>query len=74
MTGNSYDFGTAMHKEGEYYYKVRAVGGEGVKEGRFTVSENVTVGGSDAEQEEKSKKKLNNSIFTPGEWNQSEKG
>lgn len=35
------NFGTSMNKQGEYYYKVRAVGGEGKKEGAFTESPTV---------------------------------
>lgn len=37
----TYDFGVALNKEGEYYYKVRPVGGEGVKEGVFTESDSI---------------------------------
>lgn len=35
----TYDFGTAMLKDGSYHYRVRAVGKEGGKEGRFIESE-----------------------------------
>lgn len=74
-TETTYDFGNAMHKEGEYYYKVRAVGGEGVKEGKYTISESFYVSPSDTEQETgETKKALNNSERIPGEWIQNEKG
>lgn len=47
-TETTLDFGTAIRKEGEYYYKVRAVGGEGAKEGKYTVSESRHVSSSEA--------------------------
>lgn len=37
----TYDFGVALNKEGEYYYKVRPVGAEGTKEGVFTESDSI---------------------------------
>lgn len=74
-TETTYDFGTAMRKDGEYYYKVRAIGGEGVKEGKFTVSESLYISPSDTEKENvEEKKALNNSERIPGEWTQNEKG
>lgn len=36
-----YDFGVALNKEGEYYYKVRPVGAEGAKQGVLTESESM---------------------------------
>lgn len=36
-----YDFGAALNKEGEYYYKVRPVGAEGTKRGVFTEAESI---------------------------------
>ena len=71
----TFDFGTAMRKDGEYYYKVRAAGGEGVKEGKFTESESVYISPSDTEkQPEGEAKPLNNSERVPGQWIQNEKG
>lgn len=40
-TETTMNFGVAMNKEGEYYYRVRPVGGEGVMEGVFTESESM---------------------------------
>lgn len=37
-SATTYDFGTAMLKAGTYYYRVRAIGTEGSKEGLFTES------------------------------------
>ena len=71
----TFDFGTAMRKDGEYYYKVRAAGGEGVKEGKFTESDSVYISPSDTEkQPEGEAKPLNNSERVPGQWIQNEKG
>ncbi len=47
----TYDFGVALNKEGEYYYKVRPVGGEGVKEGAFTESDSIYRSEDDLEAE-----------------------
>lgn len=46
-TETTFDFGTAMNKQGEYYYKVRAVGGEGAKEGVYTESPNLVRSAAD---------------------------
>lgn len=71
----SFDFGTAMHKEGEYYYKVRAVGADGAEEGKFTESESLSIGSSGHEAVSgKGEKPLNNSECVPGQWLQNQKG
>lgn len=75
-TETSYDFGTAIRKDGEYYYKVRATGGEGTKEGRFTESESKYVSPSDAEALAASAKDAaqNQPEVTPGQWVQDQNG
>lgn len=75
-TETSYDFGTAIRKDGEYYYKVRATGGEGIKEGRFTESESKYVSPSDAEALAASAKDAaqNQPEVTPGQWVQDQNG
>lgn len=37
----TYDFGVALNKEGEYYYRVRPVGAEGTKHGVLTESDSI---------------------------------
>lgn len=64
-TETSFDFGTSVRKEGEYYYKVRAVGGEGAKEGRYTESESYFLSSSN---------NLPSTQTTPGRWLQDETG
>lgn len=61
----TFDFGTSVRKEGEYYYKVRAIGGEGMKEGRYTESESHYLKSSDL---------ASSSENTSGQWVQDEKG
>ena len=75
-TETSYDFGTAIRKDGEYYYKVRATGGEGIKEGRFTESESKYVSPSDAVALAASAKDAaqNQPEVTPGQWVQDQNG
>lgn len=37
----TYDFSASMNKEGDYYFKVRAIGPSGSKDGEFTTSQSV---------------------------------
>ena len=75
-TETTLDFGTAIRKDGEYYYKVRATGGEGMKEGKFTESESKYVSPSDAAALAGSGNGAaqNNSEVTPGQWVQDQNG
>ena len=69
-TETTYDFGTAIRKDGEYYYKVRAVGAEGSKEGKYTESASRYVSPSEAQ----ALASAGNSGNTPGQWVQDETG
>ena len=76
-TETSYDFGTAIRKDGEYYYKVRAVGAEGTKEGRYTESPSRYVSPSEAQSLAASGNgaaSADNTGNTPGQWVQDENG
>ena len=76
-TETTYDFGTAIRKAGEYYYKVRAVGAEGSKEGKYTESASRYVSPSEAQalaSAGNSKAADGNNGNTPGQWVQDETG
>lgn len=76
-TETTYDFGTAIRKDGEYYYKVRAVGAEGSKEGKYTESASRYVSPSEAQalaSAGNSKAADGNNGNTPGQWVQDETG
>ena len=76
-TETTYDFGTAIRKDGEYYYKVRAVGAEGSKEGKYTESASRYVSPSEAQalaSAGNSKAADGNNANTPGQWVQDETG
>ncbi|MEG1781448.1 MAG: hypothetical protein RR242_09095 [Clostridium sp.] len=70
-TETTYDFGTAMLKDGEYYYRVRGVGGKDSKPGNYLDSEEfyrqVKDGTGTAQ-------KLNNAERPVGTWIQNETG
>lgn len=50
-TETTFDFGVALNKEGEYYFKVRPVGKEGAKEGVFAESDSIYRSEEDLETE-----------------------
>lgn len=67
----TYDFGTATLKAGEYYYRVRAVGADGTKEGVLTDSATFirqSDGSGTVSQ------KINNSTAAAGSWQANETG
>lgn len=65
-TETSYDFGTAMIKEGEYFYRVRGIGGEGMAAGPWLDSESFYR--SSKEDTGTAEQKSNNSAIGAGVW------
>ena len=53
----TFDFGTAMRKGGEYYYKGARRRRRGVKEGKFTESDSVYISPSDTENSLRGRRK-----------------
>lgn len=72
-TETTYDFGTAMLKEGEYYYRVRGVGTDSSKPGVFLDSETFYRKADDGTGTA-STQKLNNSAAPAGTWLMNETG
>lgn len=72
-TETTYDFGTAMLKEGEYYYRVRGVGADASKPGLFLDSEVFYRKANDGSTST-SNVKTNNSGAAAGAWQMNETG
>lgn len=64
-TATSYDFGTAMQKDGEYYFRVRGIGVEGSTPGIFLDSETNYYSANSAGE---TQQKVNNSEISAGTW------